>query len=289
MKKAILICTLCSFAALGYSQKDTVVITKTDTSFYSDLSNKLEVLDSVKTDNSIITSDMDDNDKDQTKKHGKWHSKWSENQDKKFDPHWAGVEIGINSYLSPSKSFSLPSSERFMTINTNQSLNFNLNVFNLAYPVISDRLGIVTGMGLEWNNYYFTNKNSIQVDSLGNTVEKTYANPNNVGETSLTTMYISVPLLLEFNFPGCTDKRFHISAGIIGSMLVSSHTMVDYNGSTQRNWSNFNLNLLRYAFTVRAGYRDISIFCRYSPEPLFETNRGPELYPVSVGIAWTLL
>jgi hypothetical protein len=41
---------------------------------------------------------------------------------------------------------------------------------------------------------------------------------------------------------------------------------------------------LRYGFMAKAGYGSVSLYGTYYPVSLFDANKGPELYPYSVGL-----
>ncbi len=51
--------------------------------------------------------------------------------------------------------------------------------------------------------------------------------------------------------------------------------------------SDFAMNSLRYGLTARVGFDYIKLFVNYDMVPLFQKDRGPEVYPVSVGITLT--
>ena len=105
-------------------------------------------------------------------------------------------------------------------------------------------------------------------------------------KTKLNTTYLTVPLLLEFQFG--PDKKGFISAGVIGDLKLCSNTKLRYyvDGAKQRERSkdDFNLSPLRYHLTARVGYRFIKLFANYSMVSLFKNNAGPEVYPVTVGL-----
>ena len=44
------------------------------------------------------------------------------------------------------------------------------------------------------------------------------------------------------------------------------------------------MNTFRYGLTARVGLGFIRFYANYDLVPLFQKDRGPELYPVSVGI-----
>lgn len=143
----------------------------------------------------------------------------------KFNGHWAGVELGLNNYLDSDFGFSSPAGTDF-DLNTNRSMNFNLNFAEFDFGLISDKFGIVTGAGLEWCNYFFDNNNAIIKDSIGMVVGQPAADGVNYTKSKLATTYLTVPLLFEVQFPGHSDRddRVHLSAGIIGGIKLDAHT-----------------------------------------------------------------
>jgi hypothetical protein len=284
MKTKIPILAFLTLGLQGYAQTDTLVITKTDTSFYQRLEER-------KHHTTEPLKEYKSNDRDKDKDKDK--DKEQHHRTPKFEGHWAGIELGINNYLSKQGSTNISGENEYMDLRPTRSLNFNINIFKLNYGIVSDRFGFVSGMGIEWYNYFFANSNSIMRDSTGIITSRTFADAR-VDKSKLTNMFLSVPLLLEFNLPGSESKshRFHISTGIIGAVLVSAHTKVVYtrNGDekTDKDWGNLNLNYLRYGFTTRVGYGNMSVYGTYYPVSLFQTGKGPELYPFSVGLSWHL-
>ena len=59
------------------------------------------------------------------------------------------------------------------------------------------------------------------------------------------------------------------------------------NDKTQKvkDRNDYNLNDFRLNAVVRLGYGDFTVFASYSLTELFEDNKGPELYPFTVGIS----
>ncbi len=60
----------------------------------------------------------------------------------------------------------LPDAISYMSLDANHSLNFNLNFSQLSVG-FSRHIGIVTGIGLTWNNYRFQEGNTIAIGSDG--------------------------------------------------------------------------------------------------------------------------
>jgi hypothetical protein len=269
----------------GTIMKDTITeVKKGDTTRIVLGKKQIQIIDAPSKDNGDDqVSERSDNEKEDAKeKHG-WHSGG-------FKGHWSGLEVGLNNYLNSDHSMSLSGTDEFMSLNTNRSLNVNLNFMQHSFGIIGNRFGMVSGMGLEFYNYFFDNNNSIQKDADGVIISKPY-DPIDLDKSKLTITYLTIPILFEFQFPGqlSHSHRLRLSVGIIGGLKLGAHTKVVYreNGDKQKEKKrdDFNLNSWRYGFTGRIGYKHLSVFTNYYPVTLFEKNKGPVLYPISMGIA----
>ena len=163
-------------------------------------------------------------------------------------------------------------------------MRFLEQAFNLG----SGRVALVSGMGIEFNNYFFDNNNNITKDSIGNIVSQDYS--FDLDKSKLTTTYFIVPLLFEVQLlPVTNHKRIFISAGVIGGLKIGSRTKIVYkddgNRKKDKNKGDFNLSSLKYGFTARIGYKEVGLYCNYYPTPLFEKDKGPELYPFAMGVS----
>lgn len=208
------------------------------------------------------------------------------NEDGKFKPHWSGFEVGLNNYLNSNGSMNLDNSMNFMDLNTGRSWNYNLNFMQYGFGLGTDKIGLVTGLGAEWNNYQFDNNNTIQKDVNGDLISKPITFPD-IQKNRLQTTYLRAPLLLEFQIPA-GSKRVYLSAGPVAGVKLFSNTKIVYkeNGDKQKvkDKDDYNVSPIRYGFTARAGYRGLRIFANYYMTPLFESGKNPELYPFSVGL-----
>ena len=206
----------------------------------------------------------------------------------KFRGHWAGFEWGINNFLDASNTISRESDSWFMDLNTGRSWVINLNFAQYSLGFGTSHVGLLTGLGLEFSNYFFDNDNTILDgadfvigDSLTGTISK----------SKLTTTFLRVPLILEVQFPNTIrSKRVYLSAGVVAGLKLGSHTKVVYedNGSKNKdkNRDDFNINPFRYGLTARFGIGNMSVFGDYYFSTMFVENKGPELHPFSVGLAF---
>jgi len=203
-----------------------------------------------------------------------------------FDIHWSGFEFGINNYLNNDFSMNLSEENSFMELNTSKSWNINLNLIEYDVPIVREKFGIGTGMGLEFNDYRFDNLSPIKKEN-DQIIRDTSYNNVNVEKAKLTTTYITVPILFEYQTPAGDDNKFFITAGIIGGIKIGSHTKIVYNEDGDRkkekNRGDFYLSPLRYGYTLKMGYGFLKVFANYYETPLFQKDKGPELHPFTVG------
>ena len=211
----------------------------------------------------------------------------SEKGDGKFKGHFGGIDIGINNYFTSDFSTSLPLSEEYLNLNTGKSWGVNLNLFQQSISLIKNNVGIVTGIGFEFNNYSFENKQMVL--SGDSTVLSYYTETQqNYEKNKLTTSFLTVPLILEFQIPvGEKNKPIYLSVGATGSVKLGSHVKLkDDSGNKEKRRDDYNLSPLRYGLTARIGYRGMNFFANYSLQPMFEKDKGPELYPFTIGISF---
>lgn len=205
-----------------------------------------------------------------------------------FKGHWSGVEFGFNNWLTPDNSMVLPDDIYYMSIHSGKSSNFNINFAQLSLG-LTRHIGIVTGLGLNINNYKFEGNNNI-VKGANGVIEPLYP-PTGVFlvKSKLTTSYISVPVLLEIQIPAGSNDHLNLAGGLIAEAKVGSHTKIIYESNKQKIKDNgdFSLNMLRYGATLRAGYGMFQLYGTYYLTPLFKTGKGPELYPFEVGVSFS--
>ncbi len=202
---------------------------------------------------------------------------------KRFRGHWSGFEFGLNNYLTD--DFSMTPEQAYMEINSGKSWNFNLNFAQFSIPLIGDRFGLVSGLGLEWSNYHFSNKNTIRKNLVNHSVTPKDLSAYALKKNRLQTTYLTVPLLMELQMGGDSrDRCLSLSGGLIAGLKLGSHTKYKSSDTKQKTKDDFYLQLLRYGFTSRVHYGNVGLFFNYYNGSLFLDQKGPELYPFAAGV-----
>ncbi len=217
--------------------------------------------------------------------------KWSG----RFNPHWAGLEVGMN--VMTNADYSVYNGEYgefgdFMDLNVGKSLSWNLNIMEFAFKNERKTFGVVTGLGFSFNDYVFNDQITIQ--KTGNppiTVPVQLPDDSDgrgIKKSKLHVNYITAPLMLEVKTPlRMGSSRLYLAGGVIGSLYLSSHTKYKYyKGDKEKSKSGFNVNQWKYELTGRIGFGDFCVFANYSMTSLFKDGRGPEVYPLMIGVSF---
>nr|NQU90627.1 DUF2807 domain-containing protein [Bacteroidota bacterium] len=214
--------------------------------------------------------------------------KWRRNRIQKFNGHWAGFDMGINGFVTKDNNIDIPNEYDFMTLKYEKSVDVNINFYEQNINLINNKFGLITGMGLRWNNYRFENNIVLVPDSSQiygySDLSRSYT------KSKLVVNTLNIPILFEYQTNRFSRRNsFHITAGVIFGWRYATHTKVMYkdNGRQKpKNWNSFHMNPFKYDATVRIGWGIINLYATYQLNAMFKDNRGPELYPFAVGITF---
>jgi hypothetical protein len=216
-----------------------------------------------------------------------WHRKLKKSS-RKFNGNWGGIWLGFNNYVDANNQMSVPVGYEYLDPKFTRSLAVGLNLLEQNINIYKQKFGLITGIGFQWNNYFFANNATIFGDS--NVVYGGFdvANANKYTKSKLTSSFITVPLIFEYQTNHKhNSSSFHINAGAIFGLRLSSHTkivMEDTGKQKYKYHNDFHLNPIRADLTVGIGYGLVNLIGTYSLTTLFKENKGPQLYPVSVGL-----
>ncbi len=210
--------------------------------------------------------------------------------DEKFKGHWSGVELGFNGFVNTDYSRYPASENNFLENDLLRSNILNLNIlqYSKGFQQTRNTIGLVTGIGLSLQSYRLNNSTTIALDENRNVIPKTLIFDSNQ-KSKLSSVYLEVPLLVEFQIPvSHYANRLYFSAGITGAKRLESHTKVKYRKDGKREKlkspGDYSIRDYKVAGTFRMGYRWINLFASCDLLPLFEDRRGPVLYPFSFGL-----
>jgi len=201
--------------------------------------------------------------------------------------HFAGIDVGVNGFVSPNQSIDLQEEGDFLELNYRKSFEISFNLWEKYMPIWEEKLGFVTGAGVKYNNY-----DLVQDDLVVNQMNSTFSIPDpkrSINKNRFKTSSIHVPLMLETNLGKDAKHSFHLAAGGTVTYIVNARTKQKYeeDGETfkKKDKNDFNVNPFQFAATARVGYGDFTLYATYNLTPLFENNKGPEVIPFTVGLS----
>ena len=201
-----------------------------------------------------------------------------------MESHWSGVGIGFANVAD--KSFNM-TDVNGVSLDAGSSFELFINALEGTLPLYRNNLGITTGLGMSWlklrldNNTHFVNVNGIT---------GVYPAPEDINYalSRLMVVHINVPLLLEWQPTICGRHKAFLSAGIVGGVKTFSSYKVKYNQGGKKitvvEDRGLNTTPLSLDYMIQAGYDGVGIYAKYSPISIFQSNKGPDIRAVSLGL-----
>jgi len=195
------------------------------------------------------------------------------------------MDFGVNGYMTKDYDISLPDEQEMMEVNYARSFNFGFTFMHHGAHIVKDRLYVTSGLGANWNNYFF--KNNVNVSTSNDSTMFSHDSVIDYDKYKLSAVYLQVPIIIGARI-GNVDNPFGIQAGVIGSYKVGSWVKQKYSVDDARYKGrirdDYNINPFQLDAIARLSVGGMGIYARYSLTTLFENNKAPELYPFSVGI-----
>ena len=214
----------------------------------------------------------------------------------KFNGHWGGFAMGSNGYVNSNRGLNMPAEYEFLELKYSRSINVQLNLYEQNFNLVNNKFGLITGIGFTWLNYHYQSDVTFVPNVApiyGYYGKEGDANhephpERNYTASKFKVTYLTIPLLLEYQ----TNRyhkvnSFHITAGMVGGLRLSTKAKVVWNNggkSKQKQHDEFNMNPFSWNAYGGIGWGIINLYASYSINTLFREDRGPELYPWSIGL-----
>lgn len=184
-----------------------------------------------------------------------------------------------------------------------RGINQGVNMYAmLNKPIKYSNFSLAIGIGVSSHNMYSDAVPVLERNSAnqltGNTVFETlgnhYAQKVSYSINKINLTYIDIPIELRFKTRAERDKRFRISFGFKFGYNISNHTKykgddVEENTNDQvviKKSNVKNINNWNYGIIGRIGYGKFNLMTYYSLAKIFDKDKGPQIYPVSVGLSF---
>jgi len=202
----------------------------------------------------------------------------------KMDPHIDGIGIGFANIADKSLNMTEVNGVSVSA----SSFEWFFNLSGGILPIYRNNLGISAGAGMSWLNLRL-DKNTHFVNNNG--VTGVYPAPDDINYSlsRLMLVRINIPLMLEWQPTIAGNHKTFLSAGVVGGVKTFSSSKVKYKNTEGKSVTvveerGLNTRPLYLDYMVQAGYDDLCIYAKYSPLSIFQSNKGPDVRAVSLGI-----
>ena len=199
---------------------------------------------------------------------------------------WNGIDIGLNGILSGNHDFNLTNEVGFLEPDYGKSRYIAFNAGQVKGRIVKDYVGFTMGLSVQFYNYKYNGDNDFVF--AGDSLFSIPSGEKNVTKNKLRATYLAVPAMLEFNTSLDPDKAFHISAGVVGKILIGDmyKQKFSYMGNDNKTSIKGDLGFNRWAADamVRVGYRRLTLFAQTGLLPLFDNGNTSDVYTFSAGL-----
>ena len=198
---------------------------------------------------------------------------------------WSGLGINANGFLNTSNQIATDSELGFLTLDPAKSIGLQVNLAEKRFPIIKDYLGVVTGLGIQWNRYSL--KGSYDLGVVNDTLIGINTGVNYT-KNVLTSSYLQAPLLLQISTNKNPEKAWNISAGVVGGIRIDARQEQKWEADGKKNKDktkdDFQFNPFQASLMATVGYGDWSLYMTYGLTDVFNEGSAPKVRGVNAGI-----
>jgi len=231
--------------------------------------------------------DDDGNKKDRNITISNHHKRKSSN----ISTNWWIVDLGFAN-VNDKTNYAAAQSGGFITsgvgkdqlnLRTSKSVNVNIWLFMQKLNMIKHAVNLKYGLGLELNNYRFEderirfakNPTTISIDPTLDGADK----------NKLAADYVTVPLMLNFNFTPGREKGFGFSAGLSAGYLYDARQKIKNNGDKKKLHDDFDLEKWKLSYIGELNLGPVRLYGSLAMKNMWQ--KGLDQTPYNVGIRFS--
>ncbi len=266
MKKELIILGLLCFSIAGFAQQDS-------------------------------TANMDKNNSGDTTTYPDhmrhdWHQ-WHMHHPRHINPsnvstNWLILDLGFTNYTdrtdysgAPAQKFAPGGAQNWFDLRNNKSVDVNIWLFMQRLNMIKHVVNLKYGLGIELNNYryrdnikYLTNPTEVIMDSISYTKNK------------LAADYITIPMMLNFNFTPNLQDGFGISIGASAGYLYSARQkLISDEFGKHKTHDDFDLQPWKISWIAELQLGPVKLYGSLASQSMFK--RGLNQVPYTVGLRFS--
>lgn len=207
-----------------------------------------------------------------------------------FDLGFSSFSDNTNYSSIATQNFAPGSNKSWFELKDGKSRNVNIWFFMQKLNVVKHVVNLKYGLGIELNNYHFEQpvlflENTLAIPNpprvvMDNTVGRKYE------KNKLAADYLTVPIMLNFNFTPTRKKGFGISGGVSAGYLYSARNKTKTNDDgKEKTKDDFELEKWKISYIAELALGPVRFYGSYAATNMFE--RGLDMTPYNFGFRFS--
>jgi hypothetical protein len=168
-------------------------------------------------------------------------------------------------------------------LRTGKSVNVNIWVFMQKLNLVKHVVNLKYGLGIETNNYRYE---ETRLTYQKNPTMITLVDSPTHTKNKLSTDYVTLPLMLNFNFTPRREEGFGLSVGVSAGYLYSSRQKFKGgSGDKYKSRGNFDLEPWKISYIAELQFGPVKFYGSYATKSMFD--KGLDQTPYNVGIRFS--
>jgi len=261
MKRMLILLTGCCFALTTLAQTDTT--------------GKTNESDTIRVGGMIIIKKGQTNGDDYEEV--TVHHRKSDYKPSNISTNWFIFDFGFANYNDRSSD----STGSIFDLRTGKSVNVNIWFFMQKLNVYKHVVNLKYGLGIETNNYHYEDTRVTYLKNPNTVILDTIEHDKN----KLAVDYITIPLMLNFNFTPSREEGFGLSVGVSAGYRYSSRQKFKDDGDVNKNHGSFNLEPWKISYIAELQFGPVKFYGSYASKSMFKS--GLDQVPYNVGIRFS--
>lgn len=207
-----------------------------------------------------------------------------------FDLGFSSFKDNTNYSSAAAQAYAPGSNKNYFELKDGKSRNLNVWFFMQKLNVIKHVVNLKYGLGIELNNYRYEQniryqKNTIAIPDpprviLDATAGRSYK------KNKLAADYLTVPMMINFNFTPNRKNGFGISGGISAGYLYSARNKTETSDEGKKKTKdNFELEKWKLSYIAELALGPVRFYSSYAFKGMYE--RGLDMTPYNFGFRFS--
>jgi hypothetical protein len=281
MKRIITLCVILCAGLIGFAQQDTTGKNAPDT---------------IKVGGMIIIRKHDGSNEVIKKKDTEGYdveipSRHKYGKSQNISTNWGIIDIGFSNWTDKSDYAAALASgfvgqgvnEESMKLRTGPSRSVNIWLFMQKFNLVKHVVNLKYGLGIEMNNYFFDNHEVHFLENPTKIILDT--NFSHVDKNKLAADYLTVPLMLNFNFTPGRGRGFGLSFGVSAGLLYSARQKIKDDGEKHKTHDDYSLETWKISYIGELLLGPVKFYGSYATQSMFE--KALDVTPYTVGFRFS--